>query len=346
MTIERFILEQPAILEAVLRDVPPQVEALGSFRPAGAISLVGSGTSLNALTAVAPLFARFAPAGVRIQGPLAFLEEAETGRQGDLTIVLSQTGTSTTTVEATKRAQARGGSVWTLTADRRSPIAGVARHLIEIPMGPEPVGPKTKGYTASLLALILLARSVTRDPLDMRDYIAEMSRLIVAAQGVAADLAQRHGESDCFLVMGQGRHYATALEGSLKITEMSGRVATGFDTEEAFHGRLHGLGPASVALFVTETPVQHRMATQGAAVLSDLGVPSYVLNLSAGHPGPYDLVLPWPETAHAQELDLLCAIVPFQWFACELAKRRGWPPERMRYPDLSQRLHIKIGHTG
>ena len=40
-------------------------------------------------------------------------------------------------------------------------------------------------------------------------------------------------------------------------------------------------------------------------------------------------------------LDLLGAIVPFQWLACELAMRRGLPPERMRYPDMSSRLRIK-----
>jgi fructoselysine-6-P-deglycase FrlB-like protein len=163
---------------------------------------------------------------------------------------------------------------------------------------------------------------------------------------VVADLAHRHAKSDFFLVMGPGRHYATALEGSLKITEMSGCVAAAFDTEEAFHGRFHGLDPTRVALFVAGGLAQHEMATRGAAVLSDLGVPSYVLNLAGAPPGPHDLAVPWPGTAHAPELDLISAIVPFQLLACELARRRGLSPERMRYPDLSQRLQIKIGKTG
>ena len=229
MTIERFILEQPAVLEAVLRDVPPQLAALGSLRPVQAIRLVGSGTSLNALLAVAPLLARSPAAEVRTQGPLAFLEEAAMGRQGGLTILLSQTGTSTTTVEAVQRAQALGGSVWTLTAARRSPLAKIARQIVEIPVGPEPVGPKTKGYTASVLALILAARALAGDRLDIGGYLADLARLIGASREVAAGLADRHGESDLFLVMGQGRHYATALEGSLKITEMGGRAAAAID---------------------------------------------------------------------------------------------------------------------
>jgi hypothetical protein len=80
------------------------------------------------------------------------------------------------------------------------------------------------------------------------------------------------------------------------------------------------------------------MAAAGAAVLSDLGIASHIWNLTASLPGRHDLPLPWPTTDVCPELDLISAIVPFQLLACELARRRGFSPERMRYPDLSQRL--------
>lgn len=343
MTIEQFISEQPAVLEAVLRGLPPQLTALDRSRITGSIHLVGSGTSMHALVATAPRLAGCATLGVRVHGPLAFLQEPRTGRPDDLTILLSQSGASTTSVEATKHAQARGGRVWTLTADRHSAIATIARQVIEVPVGAEPVGPKTKGYTASLLTLTLLARFLSGDGVEAGGFIAGLPRLIDAARAAAADLALRHAQCDCILVMGQGRHYATALEGSLKITEMSGQVAAGLDTEEAFHGRFHGLGPESLALFIAGTLDQHAMATEGAAVLSGLGVPSHVFNLAGGAPGAHDLAMPWPDSAGTPELDLISAIVPFQWLACALATRRGRSPEQMRYPDLSRRLRIKSG---
>jgi hypothetical protein len=87
------------------------------------------------------------------------------------------------------------------------------------------------------------------------------------------------------------------------------------------------------------------MATAGAAVLSDLGVPSRILNLAASLPGLHDLPLPWPVTDRQPELDLIGAIVPFQLLACELARHKGLIPERMRYPDLSRRLRIKTGSS-
>jgi glucosamine--fructose-6-phosphate aminotransferase (isomerizing) len=72
-----------------------------------------------------------------------------------------------------KHAQALDGSMWTLTAERHSPIGAIARRLIEIPVGPEPVGPKTKGYTASVLTLILVARALAGGRLDVGGYLAD-----------------------------------------------------------------------------------------------------------------------------------------------------------------------------
>ena len=130
MTIERCIGEQPEVLEAVLAEVPPQLAALAPLRLAGPITLVGSGSSMNALVAVEPLLDRLVPAGVRIRGPLAFLAEVE-GRRGrkGIAIFLSQTGVSTTTVEAVTRARVRGMRTLTLTAERQSPIGSVSGEL-------------------------------------------------------------------------------------------------------------------------------------------------------------------------------------------------------------------------
>ena len=347
MTIDEFIAEQPEVLEAVLAEVPGQLAQLEPIRPARPIYLVGSGTSMNALVAVEPLLTRLAPAGVRVRGPLAFLAETAAARKGKgFAVFLSQTGTSTTTVEALAHALSLGWRALTFTAARKSPIGEASEEMVVMPVGPEPVGPKTKGYTASVLSLILLARAMAGQEVNPGDFTTELSRLIAYARGVVAELAEMREGCDFFMVMGQERHYATALEASLKISEMSGIAAAAFDTEEAFHGRFHGLSSFSAALFVSGTAAQYEMATAGAAVLSDLGIASRVLNLAAALPGPHDLPLPWPSTDVCAELDLISAIVPFQLLACELARRRGFSPERMRYPDLSQRLRITTGRTG
>ncbi len=344
MSIDEFIAEQPEVLEAVLAEVPGQLAALGPIQSARPIYLVGSGTSRNALVGIAPLLGRLAPAGVRVRGPLAFLAETAGMRRGKgVAIFLSQTGTTATTVQAVSHAASLGWRTLALTADRTSPIGRVSGEIVVIPVGWEPVGPKTKGYTASVLTLILLAQALAEQGVQIGEFGGELSRLIAYARGVVAELAEMREGCDFFMILGQDRHYATALEGSLKISEMSGVAAAAFDTEDAFHGRFHGLSSFSAALFVAGTAAQYDMAAAGAAVLSDLGIAARILNLTASLPGPHDLPLPWPATDMCAELDLISAVVPFQLLACELARRRGVSPERMRYPDLAQRLRLTTG---
>jgi fructoselysine-6-P-deglycase FrlB-like protein len=339
MSIDHFIAEQPEVLEAVLAAVPPQLSALESFRSTRPIYLVGSGTSLNALVGVESLFSRIIPAGVRVRGPLRYLAETtEEHRRKGVAIFLSQTGADTTTVEAVQRARALGWRAVSLTAERHSPVGAAAGEVVVIPVGREPVGPKTKGYTASVLTLLLLAHAVAGAKMDLTGFADDLAQLIAYARGAVAELAEACEGGDFFMALGQGRHYGTALEGSLKLSETSGVPAAAFDTEEALHGRFHGLGMFSIALFIAATPVQHDLAAAAAAVLADLGIRGRILNLAPSLPGPHDFALPWPSTDRYPELDLISAIVPFQLLACELARRKGLPPERMRYPDLAQRL--------
>jgi fructoselysine-6-P-deglycase FrlB-like protein len=228
-----------------------------------------------------------------------------------------------------------------LTAEPKSPIARVSPEILRVPAGPEPVGPKTKGYSASLLTLILLARGPGAEAPAGGLFFESYGLLVEKSRELMTAMAEASREADHFLVMGQGRHHATALEGALKITEMSGVPAAVFETEEAFHGRFHGLSDRSRAVFISASPAQQEMAAAGAEVLSGLGIPAAIFNLSGVLPSPFDLNLPWPPVGSWPELDLLSAIVPFQYWGWHLAKAKGMAPEQMRYPGLSRKLRIK-----
>jgi fructoselysine-6-P-deglycase FrlB-like protein len=260
---------------------------------------------------------------------------------GGAALLLSQTGTSTTTIQAAQQARRQGLRTITITADPGSAIGAVAGDLVHMPVGPEPVGPKTKGYTASILTLLLIARQMAGEPMEGADFTEELRALLAASEGVVAGIAGACADADFVMVMGQGRHHATALEASLKVAEMAGLAAAAFDTEEAFHGRFHGLGEKSAAFFIAADAAQHEIAVTGADALASLGIRCWIVNLSGTGSSRHDLALPWP-SCRWPELDAISAIAPFQLLACMLAERRGMRPERMRYPDMSQRLRIKV----
>jgi fructoselysine-6-P-deglycase FrlB-like protein len=340
--IQTYIQEQPAVLRRVLEEVPPAVGKMSGFLDADWIYLVGSGTSRNALLAASPLLAKTVHRPVQVKGPLSFMEEVWEAEKGlSVAIILSQTGTSTTTIQAVEHSRRLGMRTITLTAEPESPIVHASSEILVVPAGPEPVGPKTKGYSACVLTLLLLAAGAEGGNVGASPFFDSYGLLIEESRQVMRTMAESSRETDHFLVMGQERHYATALEGALKITEMSGVPAAAFETEEAFHGRFHGLSSKSRAIFISASPEQQEMAAAGAGVLSELGVGVTIFNLSGGLPSPFDLRLPWPPAGSWPELDLLSVIVPFQYLGWHLAKEKGIIPGKMRYPGLSQKLKIK-----
>ncbi len=339
MNIKTFIYEQPQVVDTVLQTIP---EVLPEIAPADTIYLVGSGTSLNALTAAKPLIQMLLAARIRINGPLAFMSGTVEKPDGNcLAVILSQSGASKTTIAALEHARRCGMRTLTLTAEKDSPITAVSDNILLLPVGPEDVGPKTKGYTASVLCLLLLVLAMAGRKLQAPQFPSELAHLIEQCDPVICDLAEACARTDFIMVLGQERHLGTALEGSLKISEMSGVAAAAFDTEESFHGRFHGLSPVSLALFVAASSRQYDLALTGANVLSDLGVAVRILNLAGKPLSIHDLQLPWPRTDPLAELDLIPAIVPFQLLAWHLAKQKGRVPEKMRYPNLSKKLQIK-----
>lgn len=348
--VREFALEQPAALRATLRALAQ--ERIERF--AGAcreVLLVGSGTSKNAVIATAPTFRRSYGCPVTVAGPLEFLADAAAGGPGTLAVVVSQTGSSTTTVEALEVAQARGGRVIAVTAEAGSPFGRAANEPWLLPIGPEAIGPKTKGYTATLAALLGLAGATAPTaagataadadlPADPEAYAAWFASALPDWEALGTAWAERFHDADHVMLVGAGRHLGTALEASLKLQEMAGMPCSAFDLEEALHGRFHGLGPRSLAAFVVGDPDDEARAVAAATALDDLGVPTLVVAAGDGIGAGVARLIRYPLAGAA--VDLLAAIVPFQFFADRAARLRGVDPDAMRYPDMSRRLGIKL----
>lgn len=348
-----FLREQPAALAATWRALAQERPRLAAHaQRARQVVLVGSGTSKNALVATAPAFARAHRAPARVLGPLEFLDD-DADLAGALVVVVSQTGSSTTSVAALEAALARAAAdarVWAVTAEPGSPFGRAARAALHLPIGPEPIGPKTKGYTATLAALLELAAATagaaTPLPGGPDAAAAWFAQRLRAWEAWGGAWAARWHDVDQLMAIGRGRHVGTALEASLKLQEMAGLPASAFDLEEALHGRFHGLGPRSLAAFVVGERADERDAVAAAEVLRDLGVPSLVASTlppdDAPAPAGVELVRLGRPPGGDADLDVVSAVVAFQAFAEHAAHRRGVDPDAMRYPGLSARLGIKL----
>jgi fructoselysine-6-P-deglycase FrlB-like protein len=313
-----YINQQPGVVSATIAGAR---SFRAAWRPSGGgLRLVGSGSSRNALIAATPALARAGLGPVTFHGPAEFLVDLAAGvvANGDV-LVLSQSGASVTSIAAAKAAVAAGLQVVAITAETEAPIARTGAEMLALPIGVERIGPKTKGFAASLAALLVLAQA-DGDPGPALVQLLAEARLQAEALLAAASAA------DCILIAGSGALLGIALEASLKIAEIAGLPTAAYPWEEVLHGRLHGLTERSLCLVLTDDAQTHAEALQAQAAMSRRGASIEIMDFVG--------LLPKLWTP-------LAALLPFQWLAVLLAQARGMQPELMRYPGLSADLAIK-----
>jgi len=341
--IAAYIREQPAILAGLPATIADDLAGLKAL--AGApdrILLLGAGSSMNALLAGAEALEEATGATVLAREPEAFLRlppRVVAGRT--LVLAASQSGMSATSVEAVRQAVARGFPTLVITGDGGSMIAEAGADVLVLPIGKETIGPKTKGYTATVLSVFAVAARLGGRRLDPSQLAHALEKTVESGLAAAGELRERFGVPDYVLVAGQGPHLGTALEAGLKIAEISGVPTASFDTEEALHGHVYGTTQASLVIVIAQTESEAKAAARLGEALTARGPRAAICNLS-GHATRFDLVIDWPKAPALDWIAASWAAIPFQWYACELAAARGVDPDKMIYPTLGVELGLRL----
>ena len=335
MSIETFMAEQGEVIAKTFERADAAAFAEG-VSPYDRVLFVGSGSSLNALTIVWSWLQAAIRRPVEVINPAVLLHDIEAVFGNPLVVILSQSGTSSTSIEAARIAQQRGWQTVVITANPHSPIGALGLPIVLLPIGEEPIGPKTKGFTASIAACFKLAAGLAGCVLPQFSSATVDAVLLTSRTSVPA-LIDRKLPS-YIVITGSGRHFGVALEASLKIAEIAGVPTAGFDPEELLHGRLHGTDGDSLVIMIVSDEAERSLASRTAVVMAERGVRVVLLNLT-GEATPFD----WQriDAEAARPLDTILASIPFQRLAVDLALRRKMVPDAMTYPGLSKALAIK-----
>jgi glucosamine--fructose-6-phosphate aminotransferase (isomerizing) len=164
-----------------------------------------------------------------------------------VTIVISQSGETADTIAAQREAKAKGSKTLAICNVVGSMITREAAGTIYTHAGPEIGVASTKAFTAQLTALYLFAlylgevrRTISDE--QARNLVHELTRIpgklehLLTHEEDCEDLAKQYVRSQDFLVLGRGIHYPIALEGALKLKEISYIHAEGYPAGEMKHG--------------------------------------------------------------------------------------------------------------
>lgn len=244
--IKKYWKMQPGILESMLREsealTKTFVRLYREISPTH-VYLIGSGTSLNAGEAAAPFMTELLDADVTAM-PSSYVHNIRGERP--LMIFLSQGGSSTNTLKAMEQLSAY--PFITITGEKECEIAARSRYHMVIGCPEEPVGPKTAGYTASVMILYLMALEAAQTAgkieearyRDIRNTLQKgigcmrynMESVVCWMKTCGETLK----EIKKYLFIGHGAGALALKEGCLKVLETIKYPAFGYEFEEYLHG--------------------------------------------------------------------------------------------------------------
>jgi glucosamine--fructose-6-phosphate aminotransferase (isomerizing) len=256
--MQKEIFEQPrAVVDTVrgrydIEKGEVVLEALGvpgeMLASAGRMVLLACGTSYHAALYGKYMLERVAALPAECELASEFRNRRPVVREDDLVVAISQSGETIDTLEAVKVARAAGARVVSICNVLDSAIPRASDAVIYTHAGPEIGVASTKCYTAQLVALFMLAAAASqaRDsgatPGQRSSLLNELVRIPLKMKAVLDEdevyekLARRYHERSDFLYLGRGLSFPTALEGALKLKEISYIHAEGYAAGEMKHG--------------------------------------------------------------------------------------------------------------
>lgn len=210
--------------------------------------LIACGTSFHAGVATRQVLEELTELPVMVELASDFLDRNTPVFRDDVCFFLSQSGETADTLMALRYCKERGALIVGITNTVGSSISRETDCGVHINAGPEIGVASTKAYTSQFISLVMFALLMCEDRISMQerrkeiirglkalpDLIKEVLTLDEEIQNLATELYQQKS----VLIMGRGYHYATCLEGALKIKEITYMHSEGILAGELKHGPL------------------------------------------------------------------------------------------------------------
>ena len=227
-----------------LNEVPIRREELRGLQR---INIVASGTSRHAGMVGQCMIEELAGIPVDVDYASEFEYRNPMIGKSELTIVITQSGETADTGAAQREAKARGSRTVAISNVAGTTIAREADGVIYTLAGPEISIASTKAFTAQMAALFLFALYLAqaRESLPkerLAHYIRELLdvpsevKVVLNSAAQCESIADEFHNIDDFLFLGRAIHYPIAMDGALKLKEVSYVHAEGYPTGETKHG--------------------------------------------------------------------------------------------------------------
>ena len=347
------IHEQPFSVKNALRTHPIYLDLMAlTMNRANRIFLIGCGTSYHACLAASYAFTNVARVPVTPVVASEFIDNYGTLIDASsVVLAVSQSGETADTLSAVRGARDRGATILSISNSVSSTLTRLSDVYIGQNSGPEIGVAATKTFTAQVAILSKIAIALARKRQVLRQ--AESASLELAftrlsdwlSQAILQEdqitrIAEKYVEKTSFCYLGRGINVATALEGRLKLLELSYAPAIAYPAGESKHGFISVVDSGYPVIFVAPRDETHskiignvmEMKARGARIISIIeegddeisSLSDDVVTMPAGIPSIFTPIV---------------YIVPLQFFAYQVSVKRGYDPDFPRNLAKSVTVH-------
>jgi glucosamine--fructose-6-phosphate aminotransferase (isomerizing) len=304
------------------------------------IIIIACGTSWHAALIGEHLIEEYCRIPVEVEYASEFRYRNPILSKDDIVIVISQSGETADTLAAMREGLEKGALPIGIVNSVGSTIARESFAGVYIHAGPEIGVASTKAFTSQVtvlfLIMLMIARKKTMSVVTGQHLIAELNEIpekvqkILAQSHIIEDIATKYKESKNFLYLGRGINFPVALEGALKLKEISYLHAEGYPAAEMKHGPIALIDKDMPVVFIATKDLIYdkiisnieevrarkgriiAIATEGDKKISELA----------------DHIIYIPETCQA--LVPILAAIPLQLLAYYIAVKRGCDVDQPR----------------
>jgi glucosamine--fructose-6-phosphate aminotransferase (isomerizing) len=345
------INEQPEALRQSLtgrislagRIQAPELEPIAdAVRAATRVELIACGTASYAAMVGARAIQEMTGLPARVTVGSEFRYDPPPLDEKTLVIAVTQSGETADTIAPTRLARERGCPIVAVTNTLGSAITREADAVLFLQAGPEMAVAASKTFVTQVTTLVVLAAGIARlrgtlsDETEA-DLVAGLRALPAAAARAiqlnapgAPELARRYVNSRGFMFVGRGATYPTALEGALKLKEISYVHAEGYPAGELKHGPISLLdAECPLVAVATRSSVYEKLISN---VMEGRARDAKVIAVATegdAHIGRIADDVCWVPDTH-ETLSPVLAIIPLQLFAYHVALARGTDVDQPR----------------
>lgn len=231
------------------------------------VQIIACGTSLHAGMVGKYIIEKFAGIPVDVEPSSEYIYRDTIADENTLVIGISQSGETADTITAIKQVKEKNSHIAIITNRADSTMARLADSLLPVNAGIEVSVAATKSYMAQVISLYLLAiylseqKAIAKYDSEIKELKQELIELPNKIEALLADtskikeIAKKYSSFKDFIFIARGINFPSALEGALKLKEISYINATGYGAGELKHGPIAMLDENMPVLAILNTGI-------------------------------------------------------------------------------------------